>query len=217
MKRLFGAGLLSLGFLGMTAQGPGVPPIAVRAGYRLVPLGRTQPDTTRWRVERRVMHDGGGTWGLQVMIATRAGRTTRDSVRFDPMTLALMWERSSGPSPTAVTVSGSHLAGTLGSGRSRRPLAAVVSGPVYSSTMDDFVIQRLPLAVRFRRVLDFWDGNQVERDTVRVRAGGAKDWVVEFGEPYAVETLWIDRASRRITRHRYQWRRDGTQSEVVTG
>ena len=48
-----------------------------------------------------------------------------------------------------------------------------------------------------------------------VRESPGSRWVVEFAEPYAVETLWIDKASRRAVRHQYTWRRDGTESEVV--
>lgn len=215
MNQAGGFALLALSFLGMAAQGPVVHPIETHVAYRLVPVGRTQPDTTRWRVEREVMHAGRGSWGLQVMITTRAGRTTWDSLRFDPVTLALVWERSGGPSPTAIRVSGSRLLGVLGSGKGRRTFAAEAPGPVYSSTMDDFVVQRLALTGPSPRVLDFWDGDRLERDTVRVRETEAHGWVVEFAEPYAVETLWIDRGSFRIVRHRYQWRRDGTQSEIV--
>lgn len=213
--KLGGAVAMLLGLLGVTMQGPTAVPIAANAEYRLVPVARTQPDTTRWHVERRVMHDASGAWGLQVMIVTRAGRTSWDSVRFDPVTLALVWERSLGPPATVITVAGSRLEGRLGTAKGPRPFAAVASGPVFSSTMDDFVIQRLPLAEGSPRVLAFWDGSRLERDTVRVRESGAKGWVVDFAEPYAVETLWIDRASRGILRHTYRWRRDGTQSEVA--
>lgn len=199
----------------MAAQGPAVLPIETHAAYRLVPVGRAQPDTTRWHIERRLMRGAQETWGLQATIATRAGRTTWDSVRFDPITLALVWERSSGPSPTAIRVSGSRLVGVLGSGKRRRAFAADATGPVFSSTMDAFVIQHLPLADRYSRVLDFWDGDHLERDTVRVRESAPKGWVVDFAEPYAVETLWIDRGSFSIARHRYQWRRDGMLSEVA--
>jgi hypothetical protein len=214
MRQAGGVALLALSLLGMAAQGPAVP-IETHAAYRLVPVGRTQSDTTRWRLERRVMHGARGAWGLQVMIATRGGRTTWDSVGFDPVTLALVWERSNGPSPEAIRVSGSRLLGVQGSGDARRAFAAQAPGPVYSSTMDDFVIQRWALAAPSPRVLDFWDGDHLERDTVRVRENGAQDLVVEFAEPYAVETLWIDRESFKIIRHRYQWRHDGTQSETV--
>jgi hypothetical protein len=49
------------------------------------------------------------------------------------------------------------------------------------------------------------------------RSGKPGVWVVDFLEPYAIETLWIDRRSRRITKHVYTWRRDGSHSEVVIG
>lgn len=194
-------------------RGSATVPDSGRSAYRLVPLGHPQADTTRWTTERRVFHDSGGPWGLQVMVATGHDHTTTDSVRFDPGTLALQWERTSEPS--AVRRSGARLVGTVDSGLARRTVNLPASGPVYSSSMDNVVIEHLPLAEGYRAVLTFWDGNHLERDTVRVRGRESHRWVVAFAEPYAIETLWIDSTSRAVTRHLYTWRRDGTQSEVV--
>jgi len=181
--------------------------IAGGGGYCLVPLGRVQHDTTCWRVERRAE-------GLQVMVATGHGRTTTDSVRFDPGTLALISEWSSVPSD--VRVSGSRVTGTVGRGAALKRVNVGAPGLLFSSTMDNLVVERLPLTDGYRSVLAFWAGDHLERDTVQVRGGGAGRWVVDFAEPYAVETLWIESAPRRISRHLYTWRRDGTQSEVVS-
>lgn len=85
--------------------------------------------------------------------------------------------------------------------------------------MDNLVVRSLPLAPRYQTVLPFWDGDRLELDTVRVRplgVSGVAAWVVDFSEPYAVETLWIDRATRGVLRHEYVYRRDGSRSHVVT-
>ena len=181
--------------------------------FRLVPLNRTTEDTTRWSVRRRVMDDSSGAGGLQVMRATRRGGTTTDSVRFNPVTLALQWERSSLPS--AVQKRGVRLIGTVDSGPNRKAVDTAAPDPIYSSTMDALVIQHLPLADRYSAVLEFWSGDHLEQDTVRVRGREAHRWVVDFAEPYALETLWIDGTSHEVVRHLYTWRRDGTQSEVL--
>ena len=185
-----------------------------RAAY-LIPVGRTQRDTTRWTIERHLAGEGGGHRGLQVMVVTRGDRTTTDSVRFDPVTLTLDWEWASASPTSVVRWADSRLRGTVDTGRLRATVDLAAPGPVYSSTMDNVVIERLPLAEGYRTVLDFWDGDHLERDTIRVRESPGSRWAVEFAEPYAVERLWIDKASRRTVRHSYTWRRDGTESEVV--
>lgn len=44
----------------------------------------------------------------------------------------------------------------------------------------------------------------------------ARAWVVDFAEPYAVETLWIDHVTRRVLLHAYAYKRDVSRSHVVT-
>lgn len=161
------------------------------------------------------------------MVATSHGQRTIDSAQFDARTLSAFWERSYGADTTLVAFSHGRISGTAS--RPHAPSRAIdttATAPVYSSTMDELVVQSLALAPGYLGVLSFWDGDRVERDTVRVRRtrnasreaslGPAADsvWIVDFDEPYATETLWIRRDTRAIVKHTYRWRRDGTQSEV---
>lgn len=191
--------------------------------YRLVPRGRTQSDTTEWSVEQRPVTDHRRVAALQVMTSRRGSAVTVDSVVYDPRTLVAFSERTFG-ADTQVVAFGERATGWQStSTSSQQTLDVSTPGFVYSSTMDNLVIRALPLSVGYKRVLPFWDGGRLEMDTVEVRASGeanadsaaAREWIVDFGEPYAVETLWIDRATRRIVRHVYTWRRDGTSSEVI--
>lgn len=140
-----------------------------------------------------------------------------------PQTLVAYSERTFG-ADTQVVAFGERASGWQWTATgSHHTVDASIPGFVYSSTMDNLVIRALPLSAGYKRVLPFWDGGRLEMDTVDVRASGAanahsaaaREWIVDFGEPYAVEALWIDRATRRIVRHVYTWRRDGTRSEVI--
>ena len=185
--------------------------------YRLVPEGRAQPDTTAWTVEWRRLKSADEPFAVQVMIATSHGETTIDSLLFNYRTLTPVWEHVHGADSQAVEFSTSRITGRSG----LRRIDIATPGVAYSSTMDNIVIQCLALAAGYHVVLPFWDGDHLEMDTVRVRppgtrqGNGASAWVVDFVEPYATETLWIDRTSRRVLRHVYTSTRDGTRSIVL--
>ena len=187
--------------------------------YRLVPDGRTERDTTTWTVTRRA-EPGSRGLALQVMSSVSRGDTAVDSVLFDARTLIPLWEHAHGRESFAVHFTQTLITGWLREpGSSARDLHASTRGFAYSATMDNVVVRSLPLAPRYQTVLPFWDGDRLELDTVRVRplgAPGTGAWVVDFVEPYAVETLWIDRATRRVARHEYVYTRDGSRSHVVT-
>jgi len=106
---------------------------------------------------------------------------------------------------------------TVRLGSAEQPVDVEIPGFAYSSTMDNTVVCALPLRPGYAVVLPFWDGDHLEMDTVRVRALGstsAGPWVVQLVEPYATETLWIDRASRRLLRHVYVNPRTGSREHV---
>jgi hypothetical protein len=199
--------------------------------YRLVPRERPQPDTTTWTVSRRPGPDSPHSdsqprLGFQVMVSTSRGRRSVDTVAFDAATLRLAWEHLHGTTSTFVRFDGAQLLGdSIRSDSTPRRFRLDAPRITYSSTMDNVVIQRLPLRPNYTIALPFWDGDHVEVDTVRVRdekyptprSGKPGVWVVDFLEPYAIETLWVDRRSRRVTKHVYAWRGDGSHSEVVIG
>lgn len=187
--------------------------------FRLEPEGRTQPDTTAWSVERRFVTEAGRRMALQVMV----GRTTVDSVLFDPSTLVPSWEHSHGSRAQNVAFSPTRITGQVSTGGSpARSIDVAIPGFAYSSTMDDLVVRSLPFTPEYCVALAFWNGDHVEIDTVRVRSqrathktvGDKTAWVVDFVEPYSTETMWIERASRRVIRHVYTWR-DGRRSVLV--
>lgn len=194
--------------------------------YRLVPRDRQQPDTSMWTVSRRPASASSRRLGLQIMVATSRGHRSVDTVAFDSRTLRLVWEHLHGSTSTRVKFEGGQVIGdSIGSDSTRRQLHLTTPGFAYSSTMDNAVVQRLPLRSGYVVALPFWDGDHLEIDTVRVRdsgqtvtsPAGTSAWVVDFIEPYAIETLFIDPRTRRIIRHVYTWRRDGSHSDVITG
>lgn len=187
--------------------------------HRLVPIGRTTSDTTTWTVAFRAASTG---QMLQVMVATFHGRATVDSLMFDRRTLVPIWEHAVGSTSRSIAFERGHVRGEE-RGLTGKPHAVDVrsSEVVYSTTMDDIVTGRLPFARGYRTALHFWTGDRIETDTARVisyvvaGASSAAHWVVELHEPEAVETLWIEDASRRVIRHTYTRRSDGGRSEVV--
>ena len=157
------------------------------------------------------------------MIATTHGRQTIDSVLFDPRTLVPYWERANGSETTAVSFSARGVTGQITADvAGGRDVHASAHATVYSSTMDDFVIRSLPLSAGYRSVLSFWSGDHIEVDSVSVqvsgvdasKSGARPTWTVDFVEPAATETLWVDDDSREIVKHTYLWKRDGSLSEV---
>lgn len=189
---------------------------------RLVPENSTPPDTTSWTVERRAAESDTLT-ALQVMTASSHGRTTIDSVLFDRRTLLPLWERSHGGVTESVRFGGPWLVGSMvDSAGTAHPFTIASPGFAYSSVMDNVVVRSLPLAPGYTAVVPFFDGGQLELDTVRVAsaeqtnppAGGPTPWLVTLAEPYVVESLWIDPRSRRIVRHVYTSRADGHRLRV---
>ena len=194
--------------------------------YRLVPRDHQQPDTTTWTVSRRPASASNRRIELQIMVATSHGHHSVDTVGYDMRTLRVVWEHLHAGTSTLVEFDGAQVIGdSIGSNSTHRRFHLTTPGFAYSSTMDNAVVQRLPLRPGYVIALPFWDGDHLEIDTVRVRhpgqtgrsQDGTKTWVVELAEPWAIETLFIDRQSRRIVRHVYTWRRDGSYSDVITG
>lgn len=210
---------------GARSASHGPPSLDVRAlgedavRYRLVPDSGSERDTTTWTVTRRA-EPGPRGLALQVMTSVSRGDTVVDSVVFDARTLIPLWEHAHGRESFAVRFTRTLITGWLEeAGSPGRTLSATAPGFAYSATMDNVVVRSLPLAPGYQTVLPFWDGDRLELDTVRVRPLGVSDtgaWVVDFAEPYAVETLWIDRATRRVMRHEYAYARDGSRFHVLT-
>ena len=198
---------------------------SVARHFRMVPRGRAQRDTTAWSVTRTIQGSGSSSMDLQVMIATRGGVTTTDSILFDPRTLVPVWEHVRGADVRLVTFGPSQVVTRVSNGGGPgRTINTPTRGFVYSSVMDDLVVQSLPFANGYRAVLPFWGGEALEMDTVTVRteadasaqSHASAAWVVDLAEPYTIETLWIDRSSRWITRHLYRVRQTGAIAEVVS-
>ncbi len=219
---------LSLGVLqpisAQTAPYPSAPPaLAIRnlrepaTRYRLVPDGRRVHDTTSWSVTRRVLDRSRGL-ALQVMTSMSHGDTVVDSVLFNARTLIPVWEHAHGRQSWNVAFGTTRITGHVSNyGSADQPIDAGIPGFAYSSTMDNTVVCALPLRPGYQAVLPFWDGDHLETDTVRVRAlgsGSERVWVVDFVEPYATETLWIDRSSPKVLRHVYVYARDGSRAHV---
>lgn len=207
-----------------TAPGPTKPPALVvrnlsetAARYRLVPDGRRVRDTTSWTVTRRVVDRPRGL-ALQVMTSMSHGDTVIDSVLFNARTLIPVWEHARGRQSWDIAFGAARITGYVsGPDSAHRRVDVAIPGFAYSSTMDHVVVRGLPLRPGYQIVLPFWDGDRLEMDTVRVRElgeRGAGAWVVDFVEPYATETLWIDRSSRRVLRHVYVYARDGSRAHV---
>ena len=193
----------------------GVEEISTR--NRLVPDGRRTRDTTSWTVARHLVDRSRGL-ALQVMTSVSRGDTTVDSVLFNARTLVPVWEHAHGRQSWDVAFGTARITGHVSSsGSADQPVNVEIPGFAYSSTMDNTVVCALPLRPGYAVVLPFWDGDHLEMDTVRVRALGSKSagpWVVQLVEPYATETLWIDRASRRLLRHVYVNPRTGSSEHV---
>ena len=185
--------------------------------YRLVPDGQRTRDTTSWTVARHLVDRSRGL-ALQVMTSVSRGDTTVDSVLFNARTLVPVWEHAHGRQSWDVAFGTARITGHVSSaGSAEQPVDVEIPGFAYSSTMDNTVVCALPLRPGYAVVLPFWDGDHLEMDTVRVRALGstsAGPWVVQLVEPYATETLWIDRASRRLLRHVYVNPRTGSREHV---
>ena len=207
-----------------TAPNPTKPPALVirnlsetATRYRLVPDGRRVRDTTSWTVTRRVV-DRSRALALQVMTSISHGDTVVDSVLFNARTLVPVWEHAGGRQSWRVAFGAARITGYVsGPDSAQRPVDVAIPGFAYSSTMDNVVVRALPLRPGYQIAVPFWDGDRLEMDTVRVRALGGRPqgaWVVDFVEPYATETLWIDRSSRRVLRHVYVYARDGSRAHV---
>lgn len=187
--------------------------------YRLVPDGRRTRDTTSWTVTRHFVDDSRGL-GIQVMTSVSHRDTAVDSVMFNARTLIPVWEHAHGRQSWSVAFGTARITGHVSnSGSADQPVDVGIPGFAYSSTMDNTVVCALPLRPGYQAVLPFWDGDHLETDTVRVRAlgsGSERVWVVDFVEPYATETLWIDRSSRKVLRHVYVYARYGSRAHVET-
>ena len=155
---------------------------------------------------------------VQVMTSVSGGDTAVDSVLFNVRTLVPMWEHAHGRQSWDVAFDTARITGHVSSsGAADTPIDVKIPGFAYSSTMDNTVVCALPLRAGYTVVLPFWDGDHLEMDTVRVPALGNNStgpWIVQFVEPFATETLWIDRASRRIVRHVYVDPRTGSREHV---
>ena len=192
-----------------------------RSTFRLVPLGRSEADTTEWTTE---YHRDGSTRVLQVMLANVRGRHSVDSVLFDSTTLRPVWERThTAEMSAAITFDSGYVRAEIRRGSNPAQSTQLpLSTAMFASTMDDIVVSHLPFAVDAQTVLRFWSGTRFETDTVKIAAyeprsttASVGTWTVQLFEPGTIETLWIDEPSRLISRHRYTRRSDGAESEVI--
>lgn len=194
---------------------------------RLIPLARAKTSsTTSWVTERRFTEHHGRPAVMQVMMVGAPGHVHTDSLLFDRATLRPIWEHLRGDgTATILSFDGTHVTGRLTQkGSATRAINVTTTAPSFSTTIDDVVVQSVPLVRGYRVILPFVGGSgSVESETIRVRgrelvatAKGARDaWAVDLSYPSGSETLWIDPATRAILRHIYTLK-DHSQLEVVT-
>jgi hypothetical protein len=194
---------------------------------RLVPLTRAKASrTTSWVTERRFTEHRGSPAVLQVMTTGASDHVHTDSLLFIRATLRPIWEHlHGGGMATSLSFDGTHVTGRLTQKDSAaHAINVTTTAPSFSTTIDDVVVQSIPLVRGYRVVLPFVGGSgSVESETIRVRgsepvstAKGARDaWAVDLSYPSGSETLWIDPATRAILRHIYTLK-DHSQLEVVT-
>ena len=194
---------------------------------RLVPLaGAKASRTTSWVTERRFTEYHGSPAVLQVMTIGSPDQARTDSLLFDRATLRPIWEHlHGGGTATVLSFNGTHVTGRVTQKDSAaHAINVTTTAPSFSTTIDDVVVQSVPLIRGYSVILPFVGGaGSVESETIRVRgservsrAKGVRDaWAVDLSYPSGSETLWIDPATRAIVRHIYTLK-DHSQLEVVT-
>jgi len=223
-----GAALLPTASVAQTSMLPTLVTSHIAEGVvhnRLVPLGgAAQPHTGAWTTERRFTDDGGTPAVLQVMTIGAPGHLSVDSLLFDRATLLPIWERFHGAATRIVSFAGRHVTGRITRPDSAdRAIDVTTAGPAYSGTIDDVIVQSVPLTPGYTVVISCTGGEAVEIDTIRVRrrervptrAGPGEAWAVDLVYPTGSETLWLDPATRAIVRHIYT-RADHSQLEMIS-
>lgn len=193
--------------------------------YRLVPLaGAKVPRTAAWTIERKFSTYRGNPVVIQVTTVGPSGHETIDSILFEHVTARPVWEHVHGGMTTMLAFAGKHVTGrVMQKGSADRAISLTTTVPSFSGSIDDVVVQSVPLVRGYTVVLPFVGGDAVEVDTIHVRerervstATGAHDaWAVDLRYPSGSETLWIDPTTRAILRHIYTLK-DRSQLEVVT-
>jgi len=219
-----------------TAQSTSAPTLATShlaegiVHSRLVPLARAKApnstSTTSWVTERRFVEYRGSAAVMQVITGGTRGHEYADSLLFYRATLRPIWDHlHRGGMTTALSFDGVHVTGRVTQKDSAARRIDLTTGiPSFSGTIDDVVVQSVPLVSGYHVVLPFVGGDGVvESDTIRVRrrervpiSNDSRDaWAVDLSYPSGSETLWIDPATRAIVRHIYTLK-DHSQREVVT-
>jgi len=163
---------------------------------------------------------------MQVMTGGARGREYTDSLLFYRATLRPIWEHlHSGGMTTVLSFDGAHVKGRVTrTDSAARQIDLTTAVPSFSGTIDDVVVQSVPLVSGYHVVLPFVGGaGVVDLDTIRVRRrervstpkGPRDSWAVDLSYPSGSETLWIDAETRAIVRHIYTVK-DHSQREVVT-
>ncbi len=162
---------------------------------------------------------------MQVMRGEGAGHEYTDSLLFYRATLRPVWEHlHRGGQTTVLSFDRTHVTGRVTRiDSASRPIDLTTATPSFSGTIDDVVVQSVPLASGYHVVLPFVGGGVVELDTIHVRRrerisvpnGVRNAWAIDLSYPSGSETLWIDPATRAIVRHIYTLK-DHSQLEVVT-
>jgi hypothetical protein len=163
---------------------------------------------------------------MQVMTVGTSGHIRTDSLLFDRATLRPIWEHLRGDgAATTLTFDGAYVTGRVTQKDSATRTINLATGtPSFSTTIDDIVVQSVPLVEGYHTVLPFVGGDgsvQSEailvrrRERVSVPKGLYDAWAVDLSYPSGSETLWIDPATRGIVRHIYTLK-DHSQLEVVT-
>lgn len=192
--------------------------------YRLVAIPEAKARrTTEWVTDRRFIKYRGTKAVLQVMTVGSGDHATIDSVVFDRMTLRPVWEHVYGAFSVTLAYAGTGVTGRVAMRDSAdRTVNLTTSVPAFSGSIDDVVVQSIPLVQGFQAVFPFINGGGVEIDTIRVRGreqlpsstATNRPWAVDLAYPYATETFWIDPIRRTILRHIYTIRKDHSMLEV---
>jgi hypothetical protein len=86
-------------------------------------------------------------------------------------------------------------------------------GPVFDFQELDDLLRSLPLREGYERILPLYSEgtDTLEMDTVRVVNRAANgEWTLRFADPAITATYGIDERTRRIVRHEFTLRRNGT-------
>jgi hypothetical protein len=222
--------LLSSSATAQSVSSPAMTTSHIAAGVvhnRLVPMARTSTARTiSWQTERRFVEYRGSRAVMQVMTIGASGHVQIDSLLFYRATLRPVWEHlHGGGTSTFLSFNGTHVTGRVTQRDSAaRQIDVTTAIPPYSGTIDDVVVQSVPLVSGYHVVLPFVGGDGiVELDTIQVRKrervptrnSAREAWAVDLSYPSGSETLWIDPETRTIARHIYT-SKDHSQREVVT-